>query len=98
MKWLQNEVRRFGGTFVQRRVTSFDEEDCDLLVTCTGAEELMGFTWVIGLIILTVLFYVYQVWQRKSWVQTTRCIRSVARSSKYETAGLTKKNSNDSQG
>lgn len=37
MTWLQKQVRQLGGTFEQRRVTDFDEENCDLLVNCSGA-------------------------------------------------------------
>ncbi|EGZ07284.1 hypothetical protein PHYSODRAFT_319218 [Phytophthora sojae] len=42
MTWLQKQVRQLGGTFEQRRVTDFDEENCDLLVNCSGlaAKEL----------------------------------------------------------
>ncbi|OWY97795.1 D-aspartate oxidase [Phytophthora megakarya] len=36
MKWLQEEVRKLGGTFEKRRVTELDAEVCDLLVNCSG--------------------------------------------------------------
>ncbi|KAG1708043.1 hypothetical protein DVH05_024728 [Phytophthora capsici] len=42
MMWLHDEIRKLGGTFEHRRVKSLDEEDCDLLVNCSGlaAKEL----------------------------------------------------------
>ncbi|KAG7388185.1 hypothetical protein PHYPSEUDO_012987 [Phytophthora pseudosyringae] len=44
MVWLHEEIRKLGGAFEQRRVKSLDEEDCDLLVNCSGlaAKELAG--------------------------------------------------------
>ncbi|KAG6616954.1 D-aspartate oxidase [Phytophthora cinnamomi] len=42
MTWLHEEIRKLGGVFEQRRVQSLEEEDCDLLVHCSGlaAKEL----------------------------------------------------------
>ncbi|KAG3126491.1 hypothetical protein PI126_g22295 [Phytophthora idaei] len=44
MTWLHEEIRKLGGTFEQRRVNALDEEECDLLVNCSGlaAKELAG--------------------------------------------------------
>ncbi|KAL4146817.1 hypothetical protein PRNP1_010573 [Phytophthora ramorum] len=44
MQWLHKEIAKLGGTFEQRRVQSLDEEDCDLLVNCSGlaAKALAG--------------------------------------------------------
>ncbi|OWZ13719.1 D-aspartate oxidase [Phytophthora megakarya] len=44
LMWLHEEIQQLGGTFEQRRVTSLDDEDCDLLVNCSGlaAMELAG--------------------------------------------------------
>ncbi|POM59037.1 D-aspartate oxidase [Phytophthora palmivora] len=44
MMWLHEEIRQLGGTFEQRRVKDLDDEDCDLLVNCSGlaAKELVG--------------------------------------------------------
>lgn len=48
MLWLHEEVAKQGGTFEQRRVISLDEEQCDLLVNCSGlaAKELAGYDTV----------------------------------------------------
>ncbi|KAE8979118.1 hypothetical protein PR001_g24650 [Phytophthora rubi] len=44
MMWLHEEIRKLGGIFEQRRVQSLQEEDCDLLVHCSGlgAKDLVG--------------------------------------------------------
>ncbi|ETM41968.1 hypothetical protein L914_12303 [Phytophthora nicotianae] len=44
MLWLHEEIQKLGGTLKQRRVNALDEEECDLLVNCSGlaAKELAG--------------------------------------------------------
>ncbi|KAJ0402631.1 hypothetical protein ATCC90586_010870 [Pythium insidiosum] len=44
MKWLHQEIRARGGTFEQRKLSSLDDVDADLVVNCTGlgAKDLVS--------------------------------------------------------